>query len=350
MYGTTLHLIFFCLSGARAFISLNINTWPANTQKVTTYTRITYPLEPFKTSTAPPTTIQSTQNPLSNAGTTRPNTGNTNSLSSSQHFNPANCGISTKPKKAKIIGGVESKYLQWPWMVSVELRNPVLKIFTHKCGGFIINNHWVMTAAHCIHEAKPKSITLRFAEHDLSHENELHPHFRRNVTQMIIHSSFKPETFENDIALLKLDRAIEYGPAVAPLCLASKSSELFINETATVVGWGQTDADFIRPFSVLRHTTLRVLSNLQCLNQYATVGYQEDFPSYFLCAAEKDKDSCEGDSGGPLMVKTTFLGRSRWMAIGIVSWGMGCAIPNQPGVYTRMTEYTRWVGQMLSMY
>lgn len=363
-------LLFLSLaSGANAFLSFNLHLGPT-VEKYTVYRRYTIPLS-LLTGTndvkpqliGPVTTITTLpQKNLTGSTTTTTTTTMTPSSTLSSDttyspgnlFNPPNCGLNHANRNARIVGGVESNYLQWPWMVSIEIKDPQ---FNHKCGGFIINNFWVLTAAHCVNNHSIDSIRLRFAEYDMSHRNELYSDFTRKLSQIISHSNFDPVTYANDIALLKLSKPIKYGPAVMPICLATDPTNLFINENATVPGWGQIMPNVISPSTVIQHTQLQVLSNLQCENKFSEKGYSDPFPKYYMCAFAKDKDSCVGDSGGPLMIQphqvkqnTKNTKYKRWTAIGIVSWGVGCASPDLPGVYTRITEFTRWIKQILHMY
>lgn len=261
-------------------------------------------------------------------------------------YNDDLCGL-VASKTGRIIGGEESEYLQWPWMVSVRLALVPGKLFAHKCGGAIINSRWILTASHCIDKSPAEAIRVRFAEHDLSHSNEKYRHFDRPVEKVISHSQFDPDTFANDIALLKLTQPVEYSPAVKPICLADDEREMFTNRTAVTAGWGKTDPHGTITLGPLRHGRLQVLSNQQCERQH-----RSSIPIIFMCAAENGIDSCEGDSGGPLMLKVTSREHDspRWTAIGIVSWGVGCAEPSHPGVYTRITTYKSWIRQVLKMY
>ncbi|PNF43461.1 hypothetical protein B7P43_G10804 [Cryptotermes secundus] len=79
---------------------------------------------------------------------------------------------------------------------------------------------------------------------------------------------------------------------------------------------------------------------------YRSAGYIEHIPEIFICAGWKKGgfDSCEGDSGGPMVIQRP---DKRWLLAGVISWGIGCAEPNQPGVYTRISEFREWINQIL---
>ncbi|GFR31329.1 serine proteinase stubble [Trichonephila clavata] len=79
---------------------------------------------------------------------------------------------------------------------------------------------------------------------------------------------------------------------------------------------------------------------------YRQAGFVEDIPDIFICAGYPNggKDSCEGDSGGPMVLQED---DGRWVLAGVISWGIGCALPNQPGVYTRITKFAEWINQII---
>ena len=97
--------------------------------------------------------------------------------------------------------------------------------------------------------------------------------------------------------------------------------------------------------SVLQVVKLPIMSNEKCRQMYAKAGFQKRVPSTAVCAgfAEGGKDSCEGDSGGPLMAWSDQ--HNAWTVVGIVSNGIKCAEPNLPGVYTRVSEYIDWINK-----
>ncbi|KAG0415022.1 hypothetical protein HPB47_007827 [Ixodes persulcatus] len=97
----------------------------------------------------------------------------------------------------------------------------------------------------------------------------------------------------------------------------------------------------------MQKVSVPIITNKECETMYRKAGFIEDIPNIFICAglAKGGKDSCEGDSGGPLVLKDPNTGQ--WSLIGIISWGIGCALPNQPGVYTRITHFAEWIRQII---
>jgi len=96
----------------------------------------------------------------------------------------------------------------------------------------------------------------------------------------------------------------------------------------------------------MQEVDLPIINNTMCESMYRDAGYVEHIPEIFICAgyAVGGKDSCEGDSGGPMVVQRE---DGRFMLSGVISWGIGCAEKNQPGVYTRISEFKDWINQIL---
>lgn len=98
--------------------------------------------------------------------------------------------------------------------------------------------------------------------------------------------------------------------------------------------------------SILQEVSVPVINNTVCESMYRAAGYIEHIPHIFICAGWRRGgfDSCEGDSGGPMVIQRP---DKRFLLAGVISWGIGCAEPNQPGVYTRISEFRDWINQIL---
>ncbi|RWS29729.1 Trypsin-like serine protease 3, partial [Leptotrombidium deliense] len=189
----------------------------------------------------------------------------------------------------------------------------------------------------------PTSLLLRLGEYDVSHDREPYPHIDRRVLIIAPHPQFDPRTFEYDLALLRFNEPVNFRRNIIPVCIPS-GNKTYVNQSATVAGWGRLYEDGPLP-DTLQHVDVPVITNKACEQMYRQAGYIEDIPNIFLCAglAKGAKDSCEGDSGGPLVIEED----GQFNLIGIISWGIGCALPNQPGVYTRITEFSNWIHQII---
>ncbi|EFN68522.1 Serine proteinase stubble [Camponotus floridanus] len=253
------------------------------------------------------------------------------------------CGRRLFPE-ARIVGGDQSSFGKWPWQIS--LRQWRSQTYLHKCGAALLNENWAITAAHCVESVLPADLLLRIGEHDLANEDEPYGYQERRVQIVATHPQFDARTFEYDLALLRFyEPLIPFQPNVLPICLPD-DDETYVGRTAYVTGWGRLYDEGPLP-SVLQQVAVPVINNSVCEAMYRNAGYIEHIPHIFICAGWRNGgfDSCEGDSGGPMVIQRAR--DKRWILAGIISWGIGCAAPNQPGVYTRISEFREWINQIL---
>ncbi|XP_025994684.1 serine proteinase stubble isoform X2 [Solenopsis invicta] len=253
------------------------------------------------------------------------------------------CGRRLFPEP-KIVGGDRSSFGKWPWQIS--LRQWKSQTYLHKCGAALLNENWAITAAHCVENVPPSDLLLRIGEHDLSNEDEPYGYQERRVQIVASHQQFDARTFEYDLALLRFyEPLVPFQPNVLPICLPD-DDETYVGRTAYVTGWGRLYDEGPLP-TVLQEVAVPVINNTVCEAMYRNAGYNEHIPHIFICAGWRNGgfDSCEGDSGGPMVIQRAR--DKRWVLAGIISWGIGCAAPNQPGVYTRISEFRDWINQIL---
>lgn len=231
----------------------------------------------------------------------------------------------------KIIGGNPAQVGAFPWQVMLitgDLADPIRSGF---CGGSLVAAQWVVTAAHCLAgKSEPGLIDIVSGTivPRISGQGD-----RVKVIKMVIHPQYKQVNFENDIAMLQLQRPVTVG---APIRLAKPSLAIPVNALATVSGWGAVTA-YGPMTDQLLYAQIPVVANEICNK---TTSYSGAVTAGMLCAGYRDGglDACQGDSGGPLMAKVDNLPT----LIGIVSWGKGCALRLKYGVYTRVTDYSEW--------
>ncbi len=237
-----------------------------------------------------------------------------------------------KPMQAKsflpkIVGGVAAKQGDFSYIVSLQAEN-----FGHFCGGSLIADRWVLTAAHCV-DGGVDSVWIGL--HDQKNSNSAE---KFKVTNIYVHPDNDPYTQAYDIALLELDQRSSYKP------IALMTSEIsFTNAQqvmTTTAGWGTTSEGSSSLPAVLRKVSVPLVTQDEC---NAKDSYDGDITSDMICAGYKNggKDSCQGDSGGPLEITDKTSGvRS---LIGVVSWGEGCARKNKYGVYGKVSAAVAWI-------
>jgi len=210
----------------------------------------------------------------------------------------------------------------------------------HRCGGALLNEQWIATAGHCVDDLLLTQIRIRVGEYDFGSVSEPYPYQERGAAKKIIHPKYNFYSFEHDLALVKLERPVKLAPNVHPICLPG-NDDLMVGDNATVTGWGRLSEGGEQP-RVLQQATIPILENTKCKKMFQKAGRVEYIPDIFLCAGfEKGgTDACQGDSGGPLQVRGK---DGRWFLAGIISWGIGCAEPNLPGVSTRISKFTGWI-------
>ncbi|KAG8198550.1 hypothetical protein JTE90_026451 [Oedothorax gibbosus] len=239
---------------------------------------------------------------------------------------------------ARIVGGRKSHFLRWPWMIS--LRRYEDESYKHKCGATLLNEYWAITAAHCVEGKVPLDLMLRLGEYNFRRSDELHPHVERRVYVMVLHPEFDHITYENDLALLRFNEPVKLQANIVPVCLPDSMGDI-TGRIAVVTGWGRLSEAGELPAS-LHEVRMPILSNEECEQMYYEAGYAENIRDVFVCAglSSGGLDACEGDSGGPMVVRGN---EGQWTLVGLISWGMGCAAPKQPGVYTRISQFTDWI-------
>ncbi|KAF0289471.1 Trypsin-7 [Amphibalanus amphitrite] len=262
----------------------------------------------------------------STAATTEGTTAATGSPSGDQC-----CGVANRA--SRIVGGVQTEVNEYPWQAGLVSTGGSRTW----CGGTVINNRYVLTAAHCTADLQSASeIQVLLREHRIgTSDGEI----RYSVAQIIDHPSYTNASGSGyDFSLLKLSSTIDFSSLdnkVAPACLPTGGE--FANVSAIVSGWGTTSSGGSQA-TVLREVTVQTMTNDQCRRAYGST-----INSSMLCAGDDDggKDSCQGDSGGPLVTDVS----GRYTLIGVVSWGYGCGDVGFPGVYARVTEVTSWIQQ-----
>ncbi|GIY33477.1 serine protease 41 [Caerostris darwini] len=226
---------------------------------------------------------------------------------------------------ARIVGGSDTYEGEFPWTVSIRL------LTTHYCGGVIINEWWVLTAAHCVKRYSSRYFRVRVGEKDVSVDG-FRSEYDIHVDEIVIHPEFgQPRRYSNDLALLKLKRPMVFNYYTQPICLPNPYTELD-GRIATVVGWGWMNEIDKKKSERLQKVMVPILNNTLCSRWY-----HEVYSTYVKIYSART-----GDSGGPLIM----VEDNHFSIIGIVSAGVGCGRKHLPGIYSRVALFVPWIKEV----
>lgn len=233
-----------------------------------------------------------------------------------------------------IVGGTEARPHSLPWQIRLGYTEGGY-MYT-MCGGSIVSERYVLTAAHCIDTSQPDR--KHFVIVGMHNRRKSDKYYRQvQVSRVIVHPDWDPRRVSagNDIAILELSESLRFNDAVQPICMASSSQSYTESDRFVVSGWGTLREGGSSP-DALQQLVVPYISESTCKR----VTYLRSMPGQ-MCAGylEGGKDSCQGDSGGPLAAK---IG-GKWTLAGVVSWGSGCARRNAPGFYTNVAEYRSFI-------
>ncbi|XP_059053394.1 CLIP domain-containing serine protease HP8-like [Achroia grisella] len=262
------------------------------------------------------------------------------------------CGISDV---YRVLGGKRTNLFEMPWMVLIAYDSARGRKLS--CGGTLISERYVLTAAHCVSflGKKLKLSGVVLGEHDVRSDPDCEiiddkPNCAANVRNVGIeevkaHPGYSPQSLFDDIAIVRLSEPADFNlDSMKPICLPFTKKlrdKNLVGLGATVAGWGATEDGLQSP--VLLNVELPVLKNQICINAYN--GTLRIYDSQICAGGVPDEDSCAGDSGGPLTYPFVLekLG-ARNVQIGIVSYGpKRCGMGGYPGIYTRVSNYLKWI-------
>ncbi|XP_042856592.1 serine proteinase stubble-like [Penaeus japonicus] len=240
------------------------------------------------------------------------------------------CGIPNR--KSRIMGGEKTEVNEYPWLVGVSRKGKSDRPF---CGGSLYNDEWVITAAHCFDKISSRSAEVLFNMWDWRYGPTAI--YSRGIDHYVIHPEYNEMTYNNDIALIHLDKPIsltDYA-GIKPVCLPSPVAD-FTGRNATVTGWGKLSYTGAQP-EIAREITFPIRTRQECEEAFG-----RHVTEHMICAgvASGGRDACKGDSGGPLTVQEA---DGRHVLAGVVSWGDGCGKPGVFGVYAEVQDYLGFI-------
>ncbi|KAF2896312.1 hypothetical protein ILUMI_09875 [Ignelater luminosus] len=268
------------------------------------------------------------------------------------------CGV--VKEENRIFGGKLTSIGEFPWMVALEYKKKSnSRDAGIKCGGSLINNEFVLTAAQCVLHPNLQVTAVHLGEWNITTDpdcqeyvaNDLcaDPVLKIKAKEIISHPLYNSKNKYNDIALIRLEKKIQFTDYIKPICLSSPLLTPPNSGTVmTSTGWGLTEE--AKYSEVLLKVKLPIVSKDICSS---TIGrYQRPIGLHQLCAGgELGKDVCVGDIGAPLMriYEDKENHKMNWYQDGIVSWGaLGCANKGYPSVYTKIADYFEWITNIIT--
>lgn len=229
----------------------------------------------------------------------------------------------------RIVGGQECKDGECPWQAL--LINEDNDGF---CGGTILNELYILTAAHCLNQARRFKVRVGDRNTEKEEGNEM----AHEVDVIIKHNRFNRDTYDFDIAVLRLKTPITFRMNVAPACLPQKDwaeATLMTQKTGIVSGFGRTHEKG-RQSNILKMLEVPYVDRNTC-----KLSTSFSITQNMFCAGYEAKleDACQGDSGGPHVTRF----KDTYFVTGIVSWGEGCARKGKFGIYTKVTAFLKWI-------
>ncbi|KAL9970834.1 hypothetical protein ACROYT_G023281 [Oculina patagonica] len=234
---------------------------------------------------------------------------------------------------SRVVGGENAPKHSWPWQILLEAGGRI-------CGGSLLSEWWVVTAAHCVldrgdYPIHPSRVTVIVGAHQLAGTTSVQQSIK--VAKINAHDSFSWKHFKNDIALIQLRTRVKLSDKVNTVCLPAKGSRVSVGKNCYVTGWGLTVGGG-NAADTLQQVMLPVVGHSSCRRKNGKLVPDLEERS-MLCAGRKGKGTCQGDSGGPFVCNEG----GRWVLRGVVSWGQKECRTDYYQVFARVSSFVDWI-------
>ncbi|KAG8283317.1 serine-type endopeptidase activity protein [Homalodisca vitripennis] len=270
------------------------------------------------------------------------------------------CGLSRIDIGTRIINGKPAKLGAYPWMALVGYRRQFGRRTMWGCGGSLVTNQHVVTAAHCgyppildgynVYEVRLGDLDMNDTIYDGAYPLDF------GVESFTMHEHYDNNKKVNDVAIIKIKGKVQFTDLIRPICLPPPEfrTNMFVDFAPVAAGWGvSVNNSAFRTDTRLLEAELTIQDLDECRTNVTTKLTDVQIDDSVICAYSPTSDTCQGDSGGPLMFPKT-LSRSvnttgNMFLMGIVSYGYMCALPGFPSVYTRVAHHMAWIVEHLDV-